>query len=44
MIIVTGATGNNGLEILKRLASQNVQARATVRDRRRGNDHDVSLV
>ena len=32
MILVTGATGNNGLEILKRLASQNVQARAMVRD------------
>ena len=35
MILVTGATGNNGLEILKRLASQNVQARAMVRDRNR---------
>lgn len=32
MILVTGATGNNGLEILKRLASQNLQARAMVRD------------
>jgi NmrA-like family len=32
MILVTGATGNNGLEVLKRLASQNVQARAIVRD------------
>jgi hypothetical protein len=31
MILVTGATGNNGLEVLKRLASQNVQARAMVR-------------
>lgn len=31
MILVTGATGNNGLEILKRLASQNVQARAMAR-------------
>ncbi len=31
MILVTGATGNNGLEILQRLASQNVQARAMVR-------------
>lgn len=35
MILVTGATGNNGLEVLKRLASQNVQARAMVRDRNR---------
>lgn len=35
MILVTGATGNNGLEILKRLASQNVQARAMVRARDR---------
>ncbi|MEA5594839.1 SDR family oxidoreductase [Rivularia sp. UHCC 0363] len=35
MILVTGATGNNGLEILKRLAEQNVQARAMVRDRNR---------
>lgn len=35
MILVTGATGNNGLEILKRLASQNVQARAMVRNRNR---------
>ena len=31
MILVTGATGNNGLEILQRLASQNVQVRAMVR-------------
>jgi uncharacterized protein YbjT (DUF2867 family) len=35
MILVTGATGNNGLEVLKRLAAQNVQAHAMVRDRNR---------
>ncbi len=31
MILVTGATGNNGLEVLKRLAAQTVQVRAMVR-------------
>lgn len=35
MILVTGATGNNGLEILKRLATQNLSVRAMVRDRDR---------
>lgn len=33
MILVTGATGNNGVEIVKRLAGQNVQVRAMVRNR-----------
>jgi uncharacterized protein YbjT (DUF2867 family) len=37
MILVTGATGNNGLEILKRLAARNVQVRAMVRNRDRAN-------
>lgn len=35
MILVTGATGNNGLEVVKRLAARNVQVRAMVRDRTR---------
>jgi uncharacterized protein YbjT (DUF2867 family) len=33
MLLVTGATGNNGSGIIKRLALQNVPVRATVRDR-----------
>lgn len=33
MILVTGATGNNGSEIIKRLAAQNIPVRAMVRDR-----------
>ena len=32
MILVSGATGNNGTEILKRLATGDVQARAMVRN------------
>lgn len=32
MILVTGATGSNGTEIVKRLAARNVQVRAMVRD------------
>lgn len=35
MILVTGATGNNGIEIVKRLAVRNVQVRAMVRHRDR---------
>ena len=35
MILVTGATGNNGVEIIKRLATRNVPVRAMVRDRDR---------
>lgn len=35
MILVTGATGSNGREIVKHLASRNVQVRAMVRDRDR---------
>lgn len=37
MILVTGATGTNGSEIVKRLAAQNVPVRAMVRDRNRAN-------
>jgi len=37
MIIVTGATGNNGSEIVKILAAQNIPVRAMVRDRNRAN-------
>ena len=35
MILVTGATGSNGREIVKHLALRNVQVRAMVRDRDR---------
>ena len=35
MILVTGATGSNGSEIVKMLAAQNVPVRAMVRDRSR---------
>jgi uncharacterized protein YbjT (DUF2867 family) len=35
MILVTGATGSNGREIVKRLAAQNVKVRAMVRNRDR---------
>lgn len=38
MILVTGATGSNGTEVVKRLATRNVQVRAMVRDRNRAND------
>lgn len=37
MILVTGATGSNGTEIVKRLASRNVQVRAMVRNRDRAS-------
>ena len=37
MILVTGATGNNGTEIVKRLATARVQVRAMVRNRERAN-------
>jgi len=37
MIMVTGATGNNGTEILKRLATGDVQVRAMVRNRERAS-------
>jgi uncharacterized protein YbjT (DUF2867 family) len=37
MILVTGATGNNGTEIVKRLATADVQVRAMVRDRERAS-------
>jgi uncharacterized protein YbjT (DUF2867 family) len=35
MILVTGATGNNGIEIVKRLATLDVRVRAMVRNRDR---------
>lgn len=38
MILVTGATGSNGTEIVKRLAARNVQVRAMVRDRDRASN------
>jgi uncharacterized protein YbjT (DUF2867 family) len=38
MILVTGATGSNGTEILKLLAARNVRVRAMVRDRTRAKD------
>lgn len=38
MILVTGATGSNGTEIVKRLASRNVQVRAMVRSRERASE------
>jgi uncharacterized protein YbjT (DUF2867 family) len=37
MILVTGATGTNGTEILKRLATGHVQVRAMVRNRERAS-------
>ena len=37
MVLVTGATGNNGAEIVKRLVGQNVQVRAIVRNRDRAS-------
>lgn len=37
MILVTGATGNNGLEVVKRLAKQDVPVRAMIRDRDRAS-------
>lgn len=37
MILVTGATGSNGTEIIKRLVEKDIQVRAMVRDRNRAN-------
>ena len=37
MILVTGATGNNGTEVLKRLPTADVQVRAMVRNRERAS-------
>lgn len=37
MILVSGATGSNGTEIVKRLATRNVQVRAMVRNRDRAS-------
>lgn len=44
MILVTGATGSNGNEIGKRLAEQNVQVRAMVRDRNRASNQAIPNV
>lgn len=44
MILVTGATGSNGTEIMKRLASRNVQVRAMVRDQNRSSEIAVPNV
>lgn len=38
MILVTGATGSNGKEIIQRLASQNAQVRAMVRNCNRASE------
>lgn len=35
MILITGATGSNGIEIIKRLVAQNVRVRAMVRNQER---------
>jgi uncharacterized protein YbjT (DUF2867 family) len=43
MILVTGATGSNGKEIVKRLASRNVQVRAMVRNRDRARANAVPI-
>ncbi|MCU0542042.1 MAG: NAD(P)H-binding protein, partial [Oscillatoriaceae cyanobacterium Prado104] len=37
-ILVTGATGSNGTEIVKRLSAQNVQVRAMVRNHDRAKE------
>lgn len=44
MILVTGATGSNGTEIVKRLASRNAQVRAMVRSRERASAIALSNV
>lgn len=38
MILITGATGSNGMEILKRLAAHSIPARAMVRDLTQAED------
>jgi uncharacterized protein YbjT (DUF2867 family) len=38
MMLVTGATGSNGTEILKLLAARNVRVRVMVRDQTRAKD------
>ncbi|MBH8552605.1 NAD(P)H-binding protein [Nostocaceae cyanobacterium CENA357] len=37
-ILVTGATGSNGTEIVKRLTAQNVEVRAMVRNHDRAKE------
>lgn len=44
MILVTGATGSNGTEIVKRLATRNIQVRALVRNRDRASAIPSSMV
>jgi len=44
MILVTGATGSNGNEIVQRLAERNVLVRAMVRDRTKAKNIAVSNV
>jgi uncharacterized protein YbjT (DUF2867 family) len=44
VILVTGATGNNGTEIVRRLATADVQVRAMVRDRERAGAIALSHV
>lgn len=44
MILVTGATGSNGTEIIKRLAARNVQVWAMVRDRAKAKDIEIANV
>jgi uncharacterized protein YbjT (DUF2867 family) len=44
MILVTGATGNNGTEIIKRLAAKNVQVRVMVRNHNRASAIEVPNV
>ena len=44
MILVTGATGSNGTEIIKRLVGKNIQVRAMVRDRTKAKNIAISNV
>src|ERR1051326_1351675 len=44
MILVTGATGTNGTELIKQLKSANVPVRAMVRDTAKAKDLGVPLV
>ncbi len=44
MILVTGATGSNGTEIINRLVGKNIQVRAMVRDRTKAKNIAISNV
>ena len=44
MILITGATGSNGTEVIKRLAGKNIQVRAMVRDRTKAKNIAISNV